>query len=232
MHPRDFERITLERPGLTHESTLGGGAAHVERQEIVDLERAPMMGRHQHAGRRARLEQAHRIAPRRRRLHRAAARGHDVEPALEAERRQPLLQAGQIAIDHRLDIGVHGRRGPALELARARQNVARGGDEELRELARDQRARRLFMRRIGEGMQEADRQRLDLLGLDQLGDRGARGREIERGEHAAVIAQALRHLAPIAARDEWRRKTQPQVEHVIAALEAHIERVAKARGHQ
>ena len=81
-------------------------------------------------------------------------------------------------------------------------------------------------------MQEADRQRLDLLGLDQLGDRGARGREIERGEHAAVIAQALRHLAPIAARDEWRRKTQPQVEHVIAALEAHIERVAKACGHE
>ena len=52
MQPRDLEIILFERLKIIHQSALGGGAAHVERQQRGKVERATVKGRHQRARRR------------------------------------------------------------------------------------------------------------------------------------------------------------------------------------
>ena len=67
--------------------------------------------------------------------------------------------------------------------------------------ALDQRARRLLVRRIGVGVQEADRDRLDAV-IDQLAHRRAHLVGIERRDDAPVAVHPLADLQPVAARHQ------------------------------
>src|SRR5204863_3415601 len=121
-----------------------------------EVEAAAMVSAHQYPGSRPRLERTYRKAPRRIGRERATAGGHDVEPAAEAARREALLEAFEVAVEHRLGERIDRRRRPALELAHVREHVGRGGDEQLRRrVAQDLRCASL-VRRIGIGMEEAD----------------------------------------------------------------------------
>ena len=80
-------------------------------------------------------------------------------------------------------------------------------------------------------MQEADRDRGDAEFAEPARGRLHRGL-VERQLDAAVEAHALRHLEAQPPRHQRRRILDAQVEQVVAALEAHIEDVAEARGRQ
>ena len=162
VHARDFHAVALDRRAAAHERALGGGAAHVEGEQVGQVEAAAVVGAHQGAGGGAGFQRTHREAPRRVGRQRAAARGHDVEAAAEALVGKACLQPLEIAVEHRLGEGVDGSRGPALELAHVGKDIGRGGHEELRRrLAQDLGGTHL-VRRVGVGMEEADRNRGDI----------------------------------------------------------------------
>ena len=195
-------------------------------------ETVAVMRRHEDAGRRARFERTCRETARRFGHHRSPARRHDVEPAREPERAQTLLQAPQIAVEHRLCVGIDRRRRPPFELAHFGENVGGGGYVKLGELGLDQRARAFLVALVGIAVEEADGERLDAVLVHQLPGRGAHADAIERLLFPPVIEDASRDLAAQVTRRQRLRKSKPQVEQVVPLLETHIEYVAEALGHQ
>ena len=107
---------------------IRAGAAHVERHEIGNAEE---IGAAPAAGNAARRTRQHRARGKPRGLlHRrhAAMRQHDEQAALEAGLNEALLQIGQIAPHHRLDISVHDGGRDALIFLDLRQHVAGARD--------------------------------------------------------------------------------------------------------
>ena len=95
------------------------------------------------------------------------------ERMIERSPRKPMpprleLQALHIAADLRTDVGVHHRGRHALELAVLAQDVVRQRQIDVRHRLADHRAGDALMLRIGVGVQEADRDRLDAGGLERL----------------------------------------------------------------
>ena len=230
--PADLEVVLLEGREPPDEGPLGGGAAHVEREKVREPEAAPVAGGHEGAGRRAGLQGPDREAPRRLRDDRSPGRGHDVQPAREPERREPALEPLDVAVEHRLGVGVHRRGGPALVLAHVREDVGGAGDVQAGELAADEGFRGLLVRGVGVGVEEADRERLDAGRVDQVPHRLAHAVRVQRLDHRAVGRDPLAHLPAAAARDERIGPPEPEVEQVVALLEAHVEDVAEPRGHE
>ena len=83
------------------------------------------------------------------------------------------------------------------------------------------------MASVGIAVQETDREGLDAVAGDQLGDRVPDAFQIEVQRHRAVVADALGHLAAKPPRHQRLGKAQAQIEQVVALFEAHIEDVAK-----
>ena len=112
----------------------------------------------------------------------------------------------------------------------SRRDLVRGDGRDLRPELADAREHRLLVRRVGVGVEEADRDRLDALGAEVVEDLGqaARGRAARRS--APVVRQAARHLAPQVARHERRRLYVVEVEVVGPVAARDLERVAEALG--
>ena len=111
---------------------------------------------------------------------------------------------GEVVLHGRADVGVdHGRAG-ALVLADLRQHLGRERDEPVRAARRGAGRRSLLVDRVGEGVDEADGDRLHFGGADG-GDRGIEARRIERADDRAVGADALGHLEAQVARHQRRR---------------------------
>ena len=86
-----------------------------------------------------------------------------------------------------------------------------------------------FMRRVGEAVQETDRDRLDPLGHEALGERG-HARFVERRQHPALRVDALAHREAQPARHQGRRQVDVDVVLLEAVLVPDLDRVAKALG--
>ena len=104
----------------------------------------------------------------------------------------------------------------------------RGDDRDLGPELADAREHRLLVARIGVGVQQADRDRLDAVGPEVVDDRREPG-EIERLALPAVMREAAGHLAAQVARHERRRLLVVEVEEVGAVAARDLERVAEAR---
>ena len=83
--------------------------------------------------------------------------------------------------------------------------------------------------RVGVGVEEEDGHGFDA-GLQQAVGRRAHLGGVERPQHAAIGADALRHLEPEIAGDERRRHLDGEVVERVFALAPDLERVAEARG--
>ena len=150
----------------------------------------------------------------------------------EAEVREPALEPFDVAGEHRLGVGVHRRRGPALVLAHVPEDLGRARHVQIRELRAHEFAGRVLVHGIGIGVQEADGERLDAGRFDEVADRRAGAFEVQGRDHLSVVTDPLRDLAAQVPRNERIGPCEPKVEQVVALLEAHVEDVAEPRGHQ
>ena len=101
-----------------------------------------------------------------------------------------------------------------------------------RELHAHELARRVLVDGIGIGVQEADGERLDAGRFDEVAHRRPGALEVQGRDHPSVVTHALRDLPAQAPWCERIGPREPQVEQVVALLEAHVEDVSEPRGHQ
>ena len=225
---RDLECVDLHRLSLAHQRPFRGGASHVEGKQVRKREGAAVHRGHQGAGGRSRLDDAHRKAPGKGRGQGAAARAHHVEAPAKTEAAESALDALQVAVEHRPGVGVDAGGGEALVLSPSREDFRRRGDKELRKRRLDHPPKRFLVGRIGVGVQQTDRERLDAFLPHQLLHRDAGRFDVEGALHRAVEAHALGHFpAPRAGHDRV-GKGDAQVEDVVALLLAHVRNVAKS----
>ena len=167
----------------------------------------------------------------RRRLQRGqpTARQHHEQRAGHAGMAQPGLQPPEIARHHRLHIGVGDGGAEPLPLPHLRRDVRRQRNRHRRPDPAHDRGGLPFMRRIDEGMQEADRHGLHPLAHHEL-NLARHGRLIQRQQHLAGVVQPFLHRQPPAPRHQRLRQLDIQVVLVVAALIAQREDVAEPLG--
>ena len=178
------------RPSVLHQADVGRGAAHVEGDQVLEARARRLARRADHAGGRAGIERGDGALAHRRGRQASAVRLHHREAAREAGLGQPVLEAVQVAIDHRLHIGRQQRRRGALELAELARHLMAAGDQHAGQRLGDQRRQPLLMRGIGVGVEQADRDRAIAAGLERRDQRVA-----DRRLHRAASRPSRRRAA-------------------------------------
>ena len=225
----DLELVSADRYAPFDQAGLGGGAAHVEGDEVlVAGEAADVRGEDGPRGG-ARVERAHRKS-------RRGVRGGDPPVVLhhvEAAREPALGEAGgesaQVLREARRDVGVDHRGIRPLVLPVLRRDI-RGQDHGKpgRDLSRQLADGRL-VRGVRVGVQEDHGQRLRA-GVAGVGHGRAGALDVQGNVHAPVGEHALRHLEDLVARNEGRMLVEEEVVEVVAELALDLQEVAEARG--
>ena len=171
------------RPAHDH-ADVEAGAAHVARDHVGVAGRERRMRSGLHAGGGPRHERVDGVT-------RGHVDGHRAAVALHHQQLVPVALAGQlageppqIAIDHRLDEAVDGRRGPALELAVLGKQLRPDGHVCVRPLGGGHVAGSSLVRVVDVGVDEVDHQRLD-----------AAVAEPRRGAPDLVLVERRHHVA-------------------------------------
>ena len=129
-----------------------GGAAHVERDRVLEPDAVAQRLGADDAGRRSGLQHADARALRFLDAEKAAGRLHDEKVTSETGGLKVLAHLAEIAAHARSDIGVRRCRRGALELAIFLGKLVRGGDEEMRMSFLDDLLHPLLMRGIVVGV--------------------------------------------------------------------------------
>ncbi len=158
-----------------------------------------------------------------------AMRLHDEDAAGIAGRRQPLLEAAEIAREHRPHIGVDHGGAEALVLLDLRQHLRRERNVGRRQQTREQPARGLLVPPVPVGMEVADGDRLDL-GPGQLAHGRLDRALVQRGFDGAVEADALAHVEPPRSRHQRDGRRHAQVVAVVLEPLAHLDDVPVTSG--
>ena len=224
-----FERCADLRYAAKDRAGFRGRAAHVEREHVVESERAPDVCRSDHAARGAALDQRRRPA-RRALQHRHPAVGpHDEDRRLHAGGANAARDALEIRLHDRSQRGVDDRGGKPLVLAVLRIDLRRQRHLDVR----DRRAQRLgdllLVCAVGIGVEQAHGNGLDAAFGDRR-DGAADARRVERDEHAAVVRAALAHDEPVLAPRERLGPGDVQVVDRAAVLPPDLQHVAKPFG--
>ena len=162
------------------------------------------------------------------RRHHAAVGLHDQQRARKTGFAQAALQLRQIMIEDRPHIGVERGGADAIVEADGGQQLGRCGEERAGQFLAHQSRGFRFVRRIGEGVHEADRHRLDVFRLEQL-DGAAHVVELQRFHRAAMAVEAFGHADSQIARHHRRHIGVAVVVALLANAAAHFQRVAHAR---
>ena len=217
------------RLAVIDQADLGGGAAHVERQHLVEAALAGQRRGQDGAAGRARFDQADRELARGLERGEAAARGDEEEGTAHAPLAQRLVEAAEIAVHHRLDVGVGDRGRPALVLADLGRDLAGQRDRYAgQQLAQDI-ARAPLVLAVEIGVHVADGDRLDAGSLE-LGRECPHRRLVERDQHVAAAVHAFRHAKAPFARHQRRRLPHEDVVLLEAVLEGDLDGIAEALG--
>ncbi len=107
-----------------------------ERDPLVDADIAHQVRGRDDPGARSGEQRGDRPGRRVRRRHDAAVRARNVQRTGRADVALPGVERADVAADARRDVAVHHQHGGALVFADLRPDLARGGDVELSELAR------------------------------------------------------------------------------------------------
>ena len=137
-------------------------AAHVEGDEIVDAEKLAVARSADAAADRTGLHKRDRLAATAFRRDHAAMRSHQQKRSGEAALAQASIKLGDVFADLRADIGIGRDRRRALELVPFARELGAGGDEHVRQKAAQCRSGLFFVIRGQVGIEETDRERLDL----------------------------------------------------------------------
>jgi hypothetical protein len=205
---------------------LRGRAAHVEREQVAAADHAAEVRGGDHAGGRARLDHEHRPPPSGRRAEDAAARLHHEQLRLDTGVREPLLDPLEVALDDGPDDGVDHRRRCAQVLAELRRHLGGERDRHAGQLLGEDRADPQLVLRVDVGVQQADRDRLDLL-ASQHGRRVAHRALVERRHDLAARTEPLDDADGAVARHERPRLLELRVVQAGADLAGDLEQVAE-----
>jgi len=227
MHARRFHFGRDRGASILDEAGLGGGATHVEGDHVLLTGHLAKEGCGEAAARRTRFQQADREGACRLRRDEAAGRVHEIERAAEAALPQLALEAAQILLHQRLHESVGASGDEALILPELGNHLARERDRELGIEGADGFCGLALMCAVAIGVQEADGDRLDAVGLELAGG-FAHLVEIDRGHNLAVAVHALRDLETVAARHQRVGILQEEIVDVVALLGAHLQDVAEA----
>ena len=162
---------------------LGGGAAHVEGDDLLELLGAGQRLRADHAAGRPGFDDVHRPLGGGAVGRQAAVRLHQQQAGRNAGAVEPLAQRPEIGGDDRHHIGVDDRGRGALVFLDLGQDLERDAERQVRGLAGDDVAQHRLVHRIGEGVEQADRDRLDLLGEQRIDGAFGVGRLRARARH-------------------------------------------------
>ena len=213
------------------QARLGGGAAHVETQQVGATELATGERGGDHPGGGARFHRRRRHRQRRLGLHDPAAGAHHVQ-ARQAEAGDRILQPAQVGGEQRADHGADRGGAGALELADLGQHL--GGEEHphIGQCGAQGGAKAAFVAVVEEGEQQADGDRFHP-GLADRGDQGGKLIVGKRGDDRALGVDPLGDLEAVAARDQHRGRVLQQVVEIGARRAAQFQDVAEAaRGHE
>ena len=153
--------------------------------------------------------------------------------ATHAERLHAIREAPHIAADERAEVGVEHRGREPLVLAELGRDVGGERHVESGQVGLYQLGGAPLVRRIEEGVEEADGERFHAAGRAQRLDGGAHIGVAELLAHAAVGEQPLGGFQTPLARDERRRLVGLQIVEVGTLLAGDLQQVAKsARGEQ
>ena len=224
---RDFELARALQLEIVEQGELGRGAAHVEGDGAAGVVLGRDRARQDGAAGRSGFDQPHGIAPRRVDRRDATRRHHQQQGGRDSVLLQVGFELAEIACHARQHIGVgDGGRG-ALVFADLGTDLARQRDGDARQFLGQDRADTALMGLVGEAVQEADRDRLDLLRL-QFGGDAAHGCLVERQQHGAVGCHALRHAEAQVARYQRLRPLHVDVVLLEAVLPRHLDGIAEA----
>ena len=155
----------------------------------------------------------------------AAVRLHDHQ-AIDAPGLERAIELRDVAADGGPEIGVDDGGAAALVLPELGADVARAGDEDAgQRRTQDVRERRL-VRRVGVGMQEADRHRADARGAELVHDIVG----VERLQHRTIGIHPFPHTVTVAPFDQRLRPFDAQAVKVRALLPAQFDDVGEAAG--
>ena len=149
---------------------LGGGAAHVEGDQVGLAEAGSHLRRADHAGGGARLDAVHGLARGQLDRHQPAVGLHHGHRRVGAGAAQLGDQPLQVTLHHRPDVAVDDGGAGALVLARFGQQLAGQGDVHGGQGGAERLAYALLVRGVGVGVQQADRDGRDA----RLANRGHR----------------------------------------------------------
>ena len=124
--------------------------AHVDGDEVAHAGRAGDGRRAHHAARRPRAHDRDGLLGDVSARHDTAVRLHDEQLATESGLAQAVVEAAQVALDLRADVGIHERRAGALELRRGGHHLVRQRHHHTRQLLGRQLAHPALVRRIDE----------------------------------------------------------------------------------
>ena len=240
IHHRHAHRVAVDdafRPDDGHaapdERDVAAGAADVAGDEVFAPDRAPRRLAANHAGRRPGKKEPHGTAPRHGRRGEPAARLHHLQRCAHAELGEIALHRGQVAVEHRLHVGVEGGDAGALVLAERGVDVAGEGNHHVGRHLGDHPRGLALVRRIGVGKEECDGDGVDLL-FQQRRDGAAQRHGVERRDDPALRRDPLHHaLAQMTGGQEHRRAClDREVVDVAAIAAADLQHVGKAGGGQ
>jgi hypothetical protein len=154
-----------------------------------------------------------------------------VQRSAEAEAREARLEIGEVALDDALHVDVRdGRRG-ALELADLGHDLARDRDAHVGRDGAHDLGRALLVQRVGEAVQERDRDRLDA-GLGELEGKALDVQEVDLLLDRPVGERPLGDVEAQVTGHERCRQVDVEVVDLVAALARDLDRVAMPGGRE
>ena len=206
---------------------LGGGAAHVEGDGVLEPDAIAQCLGADHARRGSGFQHPDARALRLLNVEQAAGRLHDQEFARKAGGIEMVAHLAEIAPHARSDIGIRRRRRGALELTILLRQLVRGRDEEIGMALGDDRLCPLLVRGIAVGMQEQDGDRL-YAATDRVGRRRPHRILIERDQHFPLRVHALADLVTQITLDQRLVAAKEQVVGFRPVDAADLVDIAKA----
>ena len=208
---------------------LGGGAAHVEADALLEAQMRRKATGADHAGNGSGFHHGHRLQARLIERHNAAVGAHDMHLPAEVLAAQIGFQRVQIIAHARAHESVErGGRG-ALVFAELAQDLVAEGDEERGVHAAQDVADDLLVLGVGVGVQEAHRHRFHAR-LFEFKREALDFGGVDGGHHIAAGGHALVHLEGVATLDQRLGAMEPEVEGLDAIAAPDGVDIAEALG--
>ena len=211
------------------EARLRGGAAHVEGDEVraAELVAEPLRGDDPRRG--SGLDGGGGHPECLRDVEDSAVRAHDVK-GREIELAEGRFQAFEVGGEDGSDVGAHGGRAGALELADLGEDLARKEDREAGQGGAEPLPDALLVHVVEEGEHEAHGDRLHPVEATDRADERIDLGVLEGGDDRSLRVDPLRYLEPLPAGDEHRRGVLEEVVEVRAGGAPDLEQIAESRG--